>query len=159
MKLLLAEASLNLIRLCPMCCVPAIEAVKHRSHVGLSLVVCPLPLLGAKKIRNLVIIFFRHGVLPNLKISASIRFIMHVCSFAHFKLYGAQNKCWLCLPPPLCLLYPLGLCACCGDISHRHEILPRARASAVEWNWKDFPAGMYLILNNATWKPCWAPLH
>ncbi|KAM9297404.1 trafficking protein particle complex subunit 12 isoform 3-T3 [Morus bassanus] len=33
-----------------------------------------------------------------------------------------------------------GLCACCRCLSHRHQILPTARASAVEWNWKDFPS-------------------
>lgn len=53
----LPEFDSTLGLLCPMCCVPAIEAVKHLSHMGLSLVVCPLPLLGAKKIGNLVIIF------------------------------------------------------------------------------------------------------
>lgn len=47
----------------------------------------------------------------------------------------------------LCAFYPLGLRACCRCLSHCHQILPTARASDVEWNWKDFPSGMHLVVN------------
>lgn len=42
---------------------------------------------------------------------------------------------------------PLGLCAGCRCLPHRHQILPTARASVAEWNWKDFPSGMHFVLN------------
>lgn len=52
----------------------------------------------------------------------------------------------------LCAFYPLGLCACCGNLSCGHHVLPRAGTSAVEWDWEDFPAGIHLIRNKAKWQ-------